>query len=49
MGHKQFAVVQAFRNTSGERSGVSPPVHCIRTGKLTHAARQFPDLCPRGA
>jgi hypothetical protein len=34
-------IPHAVKNEFGERSGVSPPVLCFCTGKLTHAARQF--------
>ena len=36
-------IPRAVRNESGERSGVSPPVTCFCTGKLTHAAHKFSD------
>gem|GEM_PF-1925274 len=37
-----ISIFRAARNESGERSGVSPPIPRFCTGKLTHAARQFP-------
>ena len=41
-------ILRAARNESGERSGVSPPIPRFRTGKLTHAARQFSHSRARG-
>jgi len=41
-------ILRATGNESGERSGVSPPVPCSCTGKLTHAAHQLSHSWPRG-
>ena len=38
-----LCILHAVENEFGERSGVSPPVLWLCTGKLTHAARQFSD------